>query len=180
MIRDHMTKADDIEVQRLKPRPGFLVAALFFILAAVLVYAFEKQIVGSGSGEKIRSTVVMQEVEGIGTRAARKDVVVPASEGGEMIYALLLIMTVLCAGFCVLCYRNPQMGSRLLGYSAVDEVKQKTTGPSSFSTGFHFDSASTQKKINTARREGRAARRKYARKTREMQSSPANNTDDKD
>lgn len=101
------------------------------------------------------------------------DDVILGDREGSLVYVLLLIGCILFSVAMLMCYRNPRLGNKLLGYDALDEVKEKK-GPAVFSTGFHFDSATDEKKIATRRREGRAARRKYAKATKAMQQQNAN------
>ncbi|WND01577.1 hypothetical protein QGN29_08390 [Temperatibacter marinus] len=130
---------EDFKRELYKPRPIFLVFSLMFIILAILVYAYDDVILGESGGDV------------------------------TMTYVLSLLVCVLLSGAMLMCYRNPKLGNKILGYDALDDAKVEQKGPSVFSTGFKFESGADEKRMGTQRKNSRATRRKYAKMTREMQ-----------
>ena len=102
-----------------------------------------------------------------------EEIVIDAG-GGQLTFAVLLIALVLGAMGFVLCFRNPKLGNRLLGYDVV--LKKTDKGAKSdlqFSAGFIADTGADTKRKNSKRKQARHSRRKLAQVTREMQQEQA-------
>lgn len=107
-----------------------------------------------------------------------EDSIITATRGGAMAFAVIIVFLVLLALFLVLCYRNPRIGNRLLGYDVVI-VKQGRQAKSDmqYSAGFKADTGVETKRMNSKRKQARHSRRKFAQVTREMHSEQKNNSE---
>jgi len=99
-----------------------------------------------------------------------EDEIVNADGQGALTFAFILISLVFGAMFLLLCYRNPRLGNRLLGYN----VQTKQDGPKAksdlqYSAGFKGETGLDVKHRNTARKQARHSRKKLAEVTRQMQ-----------
>lgn len=89
---------------------------------------------------------------------------------GGLGYAILLIGLVFIALALVLCYRNPRLGNRLLGYDiVVADTGPKAKSDVQYSGGFKAETGVETKRMNSKRKQTRYSRRKFAQVTREMQ-----------
>ena len=130
---------DALHKEALRQRPVFLIAGAFFGAALIAALLFKEEI-DAFSGNDF-----------------------------EYFYPLLLFLLIGLALFMVACYRMPALGARLIGFEAVlgqdDNAGPKTM---SYTKSFEADSATAAKRQATRRMSVRQARRKYARKTAEM------------
>jgi hypothetical protein len=93
---------------------------------------------------------------------------------GALTFAFLLIFLIFAAMGLVLCFRDPRLGNRLLGYDVI--LKKPSKGVKSdvqYSAGFMAETGADTKQRNTKRKQHRASRRKLAQVTREMQNQQA-------
>jgi len=110
-----------------------------------------------------------------------EDVVIGASGGGAMGYALLLTILVVLSIFFVFCYRMPSLGNRLLGYSvAFDKPTERKEKSSLQYTGsFQVETGLSEKRVASRRKQARHSRRKLAEVTRQMQAVESATSDQK-
>jgi len=136
---------DDFRAELMKPKMGFLVASGITAATAMAAYFLE---------DKIR----------------------PEDAGDTSItFAFLLIALVLIAVFLMLCYRQPHIGNRLLGYDKLTGDKKNTNSDVQFTAGFKSETAVDAKRMNTKRKQARHSRKKLAAVTREMQQKNSEN-----
>ena len=83
-------------------------------------------------------------------------------EVGAWTFVIMLPACVIAALFFVLCYRNTTMGARLLDLTVKEERRPPVEH---LGFGFETESASDEKRLNSARRQARAARKAAARNT---------------
>jgi len=97
--------------------------------------------------------------------------------GTELNFVILLMGLSICAFFCVLCYRNPRIGNRFLGYDVVLGEQQGAGEGYHYSGGFKSESGLAEKRRASARKTARQSRRHYAKITRDMQASEVEDTE---
>ena len=100
--------------------------------------------------------------------------IVAGTGGGQLSFAFLLVFLVLVAMGLVMCFRNPRLGNRLLGYDVV--LRKPNKGAKSdlqFSAGFKAETGADKKRMNSKRKQARYNRRKLAQATRDMQQEQA-------
>ncbi len=96
---------------------------------------------------------------------------------GALLFAFTLIFLIFAAMGLVLCYRDPRLGNRLLGYDIVlkkPRMREKTNVQ--YSAGFRSETGADTKRRNSKRKQHRASRRHLAQVTREMQQQAASST----
>ncbi|MFC3050704.1 hypothetical protein [Kordiimonas pumila] len=99
-----------------------------------------------------------------------EETIITTTRGGSMAFAVILIFLVLLALVLVLCYRNPRIGNRLLGYDVVIvNPDKKIKSDVQYSGGFKSESGLETKRMNSKRKQARYSRRKLAETTRQMQ-----------
>lgn len=127
-----------------KPRVGFLIASGVSALLAVLAYIYEEDIVGAGQSDS------------------------------SLTYAILLMFLVLASMFLMVCYRQPSLGNKLLGYHRL-KAQPKMTAKSDvqYSAGFKSETGVETKRMNSRRKQARHSRKRFAAVTREMQQQTA-------
>jgi len=103
-----------------------------------------------------------------------EDEIVIDAGGAQLTFAVLLIALVLGAMGLVLCFRNPRLGNRLLGYDVViTKQKKGVKSDLQFSAGFKNPTGADTKRMNSKRKQTRYDRRKLAKVTRDMQQKSA-------
>lgn len=138
---------DDFRTELLKPKMGFLIASGITAVVAVVVYIMEDQIGPGGAGDT------------------------------GITFAFLLIALVLIAIFLLLCYRQPHIGNRLLGYHKLTGEKNAVKSDVQFTAGFKSETAVDAKRMNTKRKQARHSRKRLAAVTREMQQENSKNAE---
>lgn len=98
---------------------------------------------------------------------------------GALTFAFILISLVFGAMFMMLCYRNPRLGNRLLGYSPPGGTQApKAKSDVQYSAGFKGETGIDVKMRSTARKQARHSRKKLAEITRQMQAEKQNKTEE--
>ncbi len=136
---------DDFQTELLKPKMGFLISSGITAALAMAVYFLEEQIRPGGAGDT------------------------------GITFAFILIALVLAAIFLLLCYRQPHIGNRLMGYHKLTSDKETAKSDVQFTAGFKSETAVDEKRMNTKRKQARHSRKKLAAITREMQQKNSEN-----
>jgi hypothetical protein len=107
-----------------------------------------------------------------------EDSIVAPDGQGALTFAFILISLVFGAMLLLLCYRNPRLGNKILGY----DVLPKQSAPSAksdvqYSAGFKSETGLDSKHRNTQRKQARHSRKKLAEVTRKMQQEKADGQD---
>lgn len=93
-----------------------------------------------------------------------------ATRTGDFLHVLLVGFLIFLAMFLVLCYRNPALGNRLLGYDVVAKPgREKEKSSLNYAGSFEVESGLTEKHMASKRKQARHSRRKLAEVTRQMQ-----------
>lgn len=104
-----------------------------------------------------------------------EDTIVSEDGRGALTFAFILISLVFGAMFMLLCYRNPRLGNRLLGYSVSQNAQSpKAKSDVQYSAGFKGETGIDVKMRSTARKQARHSRKKLAEITRQMQAEKQN------
>lgn len=137
-------KKDNFETELYKPKIGFLIASGLCAVLAGTAYLFEEEIIRNSPGNS------------------------------GVTFALILIVLVLAAMVLLLCYRNPKIGARLLGYHRLTgETKNLAKSDMQYSAGFKAETGVDMKRQSSRRKQARHSRKKLAQVTREMQQDVA-------
>jgi len=106
-----------------------------------------------------------------------------AAQNGDFLYVLLIGFLIFLAMFLLLCYRQPQLGNRFLGYEVASMPRrEKEKSSLNYAGSFEVESGLAEKRMASKRKQARHSRRKLAEVTRQMQaektSEPTKKTDD--
>ncbi len=97
-----------------------------------------------------------------------------AEEAGDFLYVLLIGFLIFLAMFLLLCYRQPQLGNRFLGYDVVTAPRrEKEKSSLNYAGSFEVESGLTEKRMASKRKQARHSRRKLAEVTRQMNAEKA-------
>ncbi|WP_286830853.1 MULTISPECIES: hypothetical protein [Kordiimonas] len=101
-----------------------------------------------------------------------------AAQSGDFLYVLLIGCLIFLAMFLLLCYRQPQLGNRFLGYDIVSTPRrEKEKSSLNYAGSFEVESGATEKRMASKRKQARHSRRKLAEVTRQMKAEKAPDTE---
>lgn len=100
--------------------------------------------------------------------------------GQSLKFVIMIMITSICAFFCLLCYRNPRIGNRLLGFDVVLQNDEGIKEGVHYTGSFKSESGLDAKRQSSRRMTARQTRRQLARATREMQAKKATESNGED